>query len=151
MMSCSECSAGTKSYAADVRGASVSAHDAARVDRETAPAGFCSADVVDRLVVRALQERANRSRRPGFMPSHASPAANVTACCSAMPTSKVASRILLRKAHEPEPFAHRRRDRDEALVACRHVAHPIAEDLRIGGFADGLGVRPTAGSNFVTP
>ena len=39
----------------------------------------------------------------GFMPSAAMPAANVTACCSAMPTSKVRVGKRLAKRSSPVP------------------------------------------------
>ncbi len=39
----------------------------------------------------------------GFIPSHASPAANVTECCSAMPTSKYRSGCSCEKRTSPDP------------------------------------------------
>src|SRR2546430_17126855 len=35
--------------------------------------------------------------------------------------------------HQPRALAHRRRHADDARIALRHVAQPLAEDLRVGG------------------
>ena len=40
--------------------------------------------------------------------------------------------------HHPRAFAHRGRDRDEPLVARRHVAEPVAEDLGVSRLAAGF-------------
>ena len=61
----------------------------------------------------------NRSRRTAAGPRSPCPAANVTACCSAMPTSKHAVREALGEAVEPGAGRHRRRDRDDPFVAPR--------------------------------
>jgi hypothetical protein len=68
-------------------------------------------DVVHDLVVGALQE-GRIDRANGFMPSVARPAAKVTACCSAMPTSKVRSGKA-RRTVEAGARRHRGGDGDD--------------------------------------
>ena len=67
-------------------------HDGQRLQR----------DVVDHVVVRALQE-GGVDRDDGLRPRVASPAANVTACPSAIPTSKNRSGIAAAKMLVPVP------------------------------------------------
>jgi hypothetical protein len=69
---------------ARVRGA-VGAHQAGAVEREH-HRQVLQRHVVDQLVVAALQEGGVDGHH-GLEPSQARPAAKVTACCSAMPTS----------------------------------------------------------------
>ena len=45
---------------------------------------------------------------------------------------EIALRIFPREAHQARAFAHRRRNRDQALVLRGHVAQPIAENLGVG-------------------
>jgi hypothetical protein len=70
-------------------GRAVGADIAGAVDRE-AHRQALDGDVVHDLVVGALQE-GGVDGAEGLQPSAARPAAKVTACCSAMPTSKVRS------------------------------------------------------------
>ena len=73
-------------------------------------------DVVDDLVVAALEEgRVDRAERASCPPA-ASPAAKVTACCSAMPTSKQRSGNALGELVHAGAVGHRGGDRDDALV-----------------------------------
>jgi hypothetical protein len=78
-------------------GRAVGADQPGAVDRE-AHRQLLDRDVVHDLVVGALQE-GRIDRANGFMPSVARPAAKVTACCSAMPTSKVRSGKRLAEQH----------------------------------------------------
>ena len=64
-------------------------------------------DVVDDLVVAALQEgRIDGAER--LVALRRQPAAKVTACCSAMPTSKVRAGKALPNRSRPVPTAWRR-------------------------------------------
>jgi hypothetical protein len=61
-------------------------------------------NVVDDAVVRALEEMSSRSLSLGRRPRVAMPAANVTACASAMPTSKKRAGCALATAEVPVPL-----------------------------------------------
>ncbi len=89
-------------------------------------------DVVDQLVVRALEER-RVDGDDGFHSVAREPRRERHRVLLGDADVEVARRIFLREAHEARAFAHRRRDRHEAVVARRHVAQPVAEDLRVGG------------------
>ena len=82
-------------------GRPVRADEPGAVDGE-AHRKFLQRDVMDDLVVGALQKR-RIDRAEGLKPSAARPAANVTACCSAMPTSKQRSGKALPKWSSPVP------------------------------------------------
>jgi hypothetical protein len=45
---------------------------------------------------------------------------------------EVALRETTRELHQTRALAHRGRDADDARVTLRHVAQPLAEDLRVG-------------------
>ena len=64
---------------------------------------FLNGHIVNHLVVGTLQER-GVERGKWFFPSAAKPAANVTACCSAMPTSKARSGNVFIIGHRLEPL-----------------------------------------------
>ena len=87
----------------------------------------------------------------GRMPSQARPAAKVTACCSAMPTSKKRSGCAAAKGARPVPsviaavIATRRRSR----AASRTSAWP--KTAVYAGGAGGVISAPVAGSNGPTP
>ena len=66
------------------------------------------------------------------MPSAARPAANVTACCSAMPTSKRARRKFLLEQIDASAGRHRGGDRDDAVVLPGFADQAFAEHLLVG-------------------
>ena len=113
---------------ADVRRA-VGADDAGAVDREH-DRQVLQHDVVDQLVVRALQERrVDRDHRLHAFARESRGERHRVLLGDA--DVEIAIREFLREAHEPRAFAHRRRDADDARIARRHVAQPVAEDLRV--------------------
>lgn len=83
--------------------------------------------------------RSVRSPAPGAVPSQASPAAKVTACCSAMPTSKY--RSGKRSANRIMPsLTHGRSDANQPVVGFGHIAQPFAKHLSVTWFAARLAV-----------
>ena len=77
--------------------------------------------------------RSNRSRRTACIPSAARPAAKVTACCSAMPTSKVRSGKRFREQVEAGARRHGGGDRDDLVVALGLRDQRVGEDPGVGG------------------
>ncbi len=67
----------------------------------------------------------------GFRPSVARPAAKVTACCSAMPTSKVRSGNCLGEAIEAGAVGHGRGDGDDLVVLLRLGDKSLGEYARV--------------------
>ena len=94
-------------------GRAVGADQAGAVDARSAPAGSGSRRRA-RPGRRRAAGRSNRSRRTACSPRSASPAAKVTACCSAMPTSKVRFGKRLAEQVEPGAGRHRGGDGDDA-------------------------------------
>jgi hypothetical protein len=93
-------------------------------------------NVVDQLVVGALQERrVDRDDRLHAVAGEAGRERHRVLFCDAH--VEVALRVLLLEAHQPGTLAHRGSDPDETLVGGRHVAQPVAEDLRVGRLARG--------------
>src|ERR1700761_4127424 len=87
----------------------------------------------------------------GFMPSDAMPAAKVTACCSAMPTSKVRLGNLSPNRLRPVPdgiaavIATMRSSASASLMSC--LAKTLVYD---GAFDDDFACAPVTTSNFDT-
>ncbi|MNT92698.1 hypothetical protein D3C72_2340270 [compost metagenome] len=88
----------------------------------------------------------------GFWPSHATPAANVTACCSAMPTSKYRCGKRCSNSTRPLPsrMAGVTATRRESCCAVSHSHVPnTCVKVRLPGALDCW--MPTAGSNLPGP
>ncbi len=115
----------------------VGADDAGAVDREH-DRQVLQRNVVNQLVVGALEERrVDRDHRPHPLAREARRERDGVLLGDAHVEVAVGKR--LREPYEPRAFAHRRRDGDEALVARRHVAEPVAEHLRVRGLGRRLG------------
>ena len=97
------------------------------------------ADVVDDLVVGALQEGRVDRGRPGACPAVARPAAKVTACCSAMPTSKKRSGWTACELAERGAGRHRGGDRRRS-AGRRWPARSASGRRRPGTWAAAAGV-----------
>ena len=67
----------------------------------------------------------------GLKPSVARPAAKVTPCCSAMPTSNVRVGKFLLEQIEPGAGRHRRGDGDDLVVLARFLDQAFGEHLGI--------------------
>ena len=93
---------------------------------------FCRATSWTSWVVGRAGGRLNRWRRPASGLA-GGPAAKVTACCSAMPTSCSGRELLGAPCWS---FGIAGDDADEAGRGC-HIAQPVAEDLRVGELATG--------------
>ena len=85
---------------------------------------------MDELVVAALQERRiDRDHR--LHAGDREPRGKRDRVLLGDADVEVAIGKFLREAHQAGAFAHRRRDRDETLIGGRHVAQPVAENLRV--------------------
>ena len=71
------------------------------------------------------------------MPWVARPAAKVTACCSAMPTSKKRSGIDLLELIERRAGRHRRGDADDRVIGCCQLDQRFGEDILVLGWDRG--------------
>ena len=114
----------------------VGADNARSIDRKH-DGKILQRDVVNGLVVRALQER-RIDRDDRFHAFAREPRGERHRVLLGDADVEIALRKRLRKPHESRTFAHRRRDADETCIGRRHVAEPIAENLRIGGLRRNL-------------
>ena len=123
-----------RSIGAVMRGA-VGADQSAAVEREH-DRQVLQRDVVDQLVVGALQERrVDRDHRPHAVAGK--PGRKGDRVLLGDADIEVAVRELLLEAHQPRAFAHRRRDADHARIGRGRINQPVAEDLRVAGLAGG--------------
>jgi hypothetical protein len=65
------------------------------------------------------------------MPSVAMPAAKVTACCSAMPTSKLRSGNALGEHVDPGAAGHRRGDGDDLVVVLAFLRSALSPNTDV--------------------
>jgi hypothetical protein len=87
-------------------------------------------DVVNQLVIRALQERrVDRDHRLHAVAREACRKRHRVLLGDS--DIEIAVRILLLETHHARAFAHGRRNADHALVECGDVAQPVAEYLRV--------------------
>ena len=123
----------------DVEGAvvrrAVVADEARAVERED-DVELLQADVVDDLVVRALQERrVDRADRLEALEGQA--AGEEHRLLLGDPDVEVVLGLGLLEQVEPRAGVHRRRDADDAAVAADLLDHRLAEDLRVLRRGDG--------------
>ena len=98
--------------------------------------------IVDKLVVAALQEgRVNRQNRLHTLAGE--PRGKGHRMLLGDTDIEVAVRMQFGIAHHARALAHRRRDAHKALIQRRHVAKPVAKDLRVGGLAAALAALDT--------
>ena len=111
----------------------VAADEPAAVDRER-NRQVLQRHVVDQLVVRALQEgRVDGDDRS--QPLAGESGGEGDRVLLGDRDIEIALGEAPRILDQARAFAHRGRDADDARIALRHVAQPLAEDLRIGGAA----------------
>ena len=117
-----------------VVGRAVVAHDAAAVQGEH-HGELLEADVVQHLVVGPLHEGGVDGHHGDDPLRRPCPAAKVTPCCSAIPTSKNLSGNSFAIGVQSRPAAHGRRDGHDLRVFPGELDHRPAEDLRVAGDA----------------
>ena len=110
----------SRAIAADEAGAIDRKHDRQVLQRH----------VVNELIVGALQERrVDRDHRPQALCGH--PRGEGHRMLLGDRDVEIAIGETFGELDQPRALAHRRRDGNDARIALRHVAQPLAEDLRV--------------------
>jgi hypothetical protein len=128
----------------------VGTDQAAAVERED-DRQILQRHIMHQLIVAALQEgRVDRQDRPQPLAGESGGEGHGVLLGDA--DVVIAFRVAFAEAQQAGAFTHRRGDADQFRVGRRHVAQPVAEDLRIAGLA---AARPAGdadlGLNFETP